>query len=170
MGFTPLEGLVMGTRSGDMDPALVSYLARKENVDAAEVETWLNKRSGLLGLSGRSNDMRELTAAYNTDLRARLAIDVFCYRARKYVGAYFAALDGAAEGLIFSGGIGENSSLVRREICRGMEWCGLILDENTNAKVAGRDGRISARNSKRQIFVIHTDEEALIARDVAAIV
>ncbi len=170
MGFTPLEGLVMGTRSGDMDPALVSYLARKENVDAAEVETWLNKRSGLLGLSGRSNDMRELTAAYNTDPRARLAIDVFCYRARKYVGAYFAALDGGAEALIFSGGIGENSSLVRREICRGMEWCGLILDENTNAKVAGRDGRISARNSGRQIFVIHTDEEALIARDVAAIV
>jgi len=170
MGFTPLEGLVMGTRSGDMDPALVSYLARKENVDAAEVESWLNKRSGLLGLSGRSNDMRELTAAYNTDPRARLAIDVFCYRARKYVGAYFAALEGAAEALIFSGGIGENSSLVRREICRGMEWCGLTLDENTNAKVAGRDGRISERNSRRQIFVIHTDEEALIARDVAAVV
>jgi acetate kinase len=170
MGFTPLEGLVMGTRSGDMDPALVSYLARKENVDAAEVESWLNKRSGLLGLSGRSNDMRELTAAYNTDPRARLAIDVFCYRARKYVGAYFAALEGAAEALIFSGGIGENSSLVRREICRGMEWCGLTLDENTNAKVAGRDGRISARNSGRQIFVIHTDEEALIAREVAAVI
>jgi len=170
MGFTPLEGLVMGTRSGDMDPALVSYLARKENVDAAEVESWLNKRSGLLGLSGRSNDMRELTAAYYKDPRARLAIDVFCYRARKYVGAYFAALEGAAEALIFSGGIGENSSLVRREICRGMEWCGLRLDETTNAKVAGRDGRISARNSGRQIFVIHTDEEALIARDVAAVV
>jgi len=170
MGFTPLEGLVMGTRSGDMDPALVSYLARKENVDAAEVESWLNKRSGLLGLSGRSNDMRELTAAYNTDPRARLAIDVFCYRARKYVGAYFAALEGAAEALIFSGGIGENSSLVRREICRGMQWCGLILDENTNAKVAGRDGRISARNSVRQIFVIHTDEEALIAREIAAVI
>ena len=170
MGFTPLEGLVMGTRSGDMDPALVSYLARKENVDAAEVESWLNKRSGLLGLSGRSNDMRELTAAYNTDPRARLAIDVFCYRARKYVGAYFAVLEGAGEALIFSGGIGENSTLVRREICRGMEWCGLTLDENTNAKVAGRDGRISARNSKRQIFVIHTDEEALIARDVAAVI
>ena len=170
MGFTPLEGLVMGTRSGDMDPALVSYLARKENVDAAEVESWLNKRSGLLGLSGRSNDMRELTAAYNTDPRARLAIDVFCYRARKYVGAYFAALEGAAEALIFSGGIGENSSLVRREICRGMEWCGLTLDENTNAKVAGRDGRISERNSRRQIFVIHTDEEALIAREVAAVI
>lgn len=170
MGFTPLEGLVMGTRSGDLDPALVTYLARKENVDATEVESWLNKRSGLLGLSGRSNDMRELTAAYNTDPRARLAIDVFCYRARKYVGAYFAVLEGAAEALLFSGGIGENSALVRREICRGMEWCGLTLDDTMNAKVSGRDGRISARNSERQIFVIHTDEEALIARDVAAMV
>lgn len=170
MGFTPLEGLVMGTRSGDLDPALVSYLARKEKVNAAEIEDWLNHRSGLLGLSGLSNDMRELTAAYNTDPRARLAIDVFCYRARKYVGAYFAALEGAAEALIFSGGIGENSTLVRREICRGMEWCGLTLDDVMNAKVSGRDGRISARNSERQIFVIHTDEEALIAREVAAMV
>ena len=170
MGFTPLEGLVMGTRSGDLDPALVSYLARKEKVNAAEIEDWLNHRSGLLGLSGLSNDMRELTAAYNTDPRARLAIDVFCYRARKYVGAYFAALEGAAEALIFSGGIGENSALVRREICRGMEWCGLTLDDTMNAKVSGRDGRISARNSERQIFVIHTDEEALIAREVAAMV
>jgi acetate kinase len=170
MGFTPLEGLVMGTRSGDLDPALVSYLARKEKVDAAEIEDWLNHRSGLLGLSGLSNDMRELTAGYNTDPRARLAIDVFCYRARKYVGAYFAALEGAAEALIFSGGIGENSALVRREICRGMEWCGLTLDDTMNAKVSGCDGRISARNSERQIFVIHTDEEALIAREVAAMV
>ena len=170
MGFTPLEGLVMGTRSGDLDPALVSYLARKEKVDAAEIEDWLNHRSGLLGLSGLSNDMRELTAAYNTDARARLAIDVFCYRARKYVGAYFAALEGAAEALIFSGGIGENSALVRREICRGMEWCGLTLDDTMNAKVSGCDGRISARNSERQIFVIHTDEEALIAREVAVMV
>ena len=98
MGFTPLEGLVMGTRSGDLDPALVSYLARKENVEAAEIETWLNKRSGLLGLSGLSNDMRELTAVYPTNPRARLAVDVFCYRARKYIGAYLAVLEGEAGG------------------------------------------------------------------------
>jgi acetate kinase len=97
MGFTPLEGLVMGTRSGDLDPALVTFLARKEQVDAAAVESWLNTGSGLLGLSGISDDMRELTAAYRTDPRARLAIDVFCYRARKYLGAYLAVLGGAAQ-------------------------------------------------------------------------
>ena len=116
MGFTPLEGLVMGTRSGDLDPALVSYLARKENVDAAEVESWLNNHSGLLGVSGLSSDMRELTAAYHKNARARLAVDLFCYRARKYIGAYLAAL-GGAEALIVSGGIGENSALVRKMIC-----------------------------------------------------
>ena len=110
MGFTPLEGLVMGTRSGDLDPALVSYLARKENVDAEEIERWLNERSGLRGMSGISSDMRELIAAYENDLRARLAVEVFCYRARKYLGAYLAAL-GGADAVVFSGGIGENAPL-----------------------------------------------------------
>jgi acetate kinase len=170
MGFTPLEGLVMGTRSGDLDPALVSYLARKEQVDAAEVESWLNKRSGLLGLSGLSNDMRELTAAYQTNPRARLAIDVFCYRARKYMGAYLAVLEGRAEAVIFSGGIGENSPLVRKNILGGMEWCGLNLDGAGNEGVIGRDGRISAAQSKLDVFVIHTDEETVIARETARVV
>lgn len=170
MGFTPLEGLVMGTRSGDLDPALVSYLARKENVDAAEVEDWLNHRSGLLGLSGISNDMRELTAAYGENPRARLAVDVFCYRARKYLGAYLAVLDGSAEVVVFSGGIGENSALVRREICRGMEWCGLDLDAAVNEAVAGRDCRISADGSELEVWVIHTDEESIIAQETAGIV
>ncbi len=170
MGFTPLEGLVMGTRSGDLDPALVSYLACKEQVDAAEVESWLNKRSGLLGLSGLSNDMRELTAAYHTNPRARLAIDVFCYRARKYMGAYLAVLEGRAEAVIFSGGIGENSPLVRKNLLGGMEWCGLILDDAGNERVIGRDGRISAAQSKLDVFVIHTDEEAIIARETAGVV
>ena len=170
MGFTPLEGLVMGTRSGDVDPALVSYLARKEQVDAAEIENWLNKRSGLLGLSGLSNDMRELTAAYPNDPRARLAIDVFCYRARKYMGAYLAVLEGRAEAVIFSGGIGENSPLVRKNILDGMEWCGLTLDDAGNESVIGRDGRISAAQSKLAVFVIHTDEEAIIARETARLI
>ena len=120
MGFTPLEGLVMGTRSGDLDPALVSYLARKENVGAEEVERWLNERSGLRGMSGISNDMRELIAAYENDLRARLAVEVFCYRARKYLGAYLAAL-GGADAIVFSGGIGENAPLVREKICERMD-------------------------------------------------
>lgn len=168
MGFTPLEGLVMGTRSGDLDPALVSYLAHKEGVTADEVEKWLNQRSGLLGLSGLSNDMRELTAGYEKNHRARLAVDVFCHRARKYLGAYLAAL-GGAEAVIFSGGIGENSPLVRKNILNGMEWCGLRLDDAENARVIGRDGRLSEAQSKVNIFVVHTDEEAIIAREAARI-
>ena len=170
MGFTPLEGLVMGTRSGDLDPALFSYLARKESVDAAEIEKWLNQRSGLLGVSGISNDMRELTAAYGSNSRARLAVDVFCHRARKYLGAYLAVLGGAAEAVIFSGGIGENSALVRREIVSRMEWCGLSLDEGANENVIGRDGKISALSSKLDVYVIHTDEEVIIARATAKLV
>jgi len=170
MGFTPLEGLVMGTRSGDIDPALVSYLARKEQVDAAEVESWLNKRSGLLGLSGISNDMRELTAAYSTHARARLAIDVFCYRARKYLGAYLAALGGAAQAVIFSGGIGENAPLVRKQIVGGMKWCGVDIEGTANEAVVGRDGKISSSQSTLDVFVIHTDEEAVIARETARVV
>src|SRR3990170_318134 len=169
MGFTPLEGLVMGTRSGDLDPALVSYLAHKEGVTAVDIEDMLNKRSGLLGLSGLSNDMRELTAAYDENPRARLAVDVFCYRARKYLGAYLAAL-GGAEAVIFSGGIGENSPLVRKNILSGMEWCGLRLDDAENARVIGRDGRLSEAQSKLDIFVVHTDEEAIIARETARII
>jgi acetate kinase len=170
MGFTPLEGLVMGTRSGDLDPALVTYLARKENVEAAVIESWLNKRSGLLGLSGLSNDMRELTAAYVANPRARLAVDAFSYRARKYLGGYLAVLDGAAEAVIFSGGIGENSPLVRNKILSGMEWCGLHLDDAANETVIGRDGIISAGHSTIAVCVIHTDEEAIIARETARIV
>ena len=169
MGFTPLEGLVMGTRSGDLDPALLNYLARKEGVGAVDIEDMLNKRSGLLGLSGLSNDMRELTAAYDENPRARLAVDVFCYRARKYLGAYLAAL-GGAEAVIFSGGIGENSPLVRKNILSGMEWCGLRLDDAENARVIGRDGRLSEAQSKLDIFVVHTDEEAIIARETARII
>jgi acetate kinase len=166
MGFTPLEGLVMGTRSGDIDPALVDYLAQKEGVSAAEIESWLNKRSGLLGLSGLSQDMRELTAAYESNSRARLAIDVFCHRARKYLGAYLALL-GGAEAVVFSGGIGENSPLVREKICAGMEWCGLKLDVRLNATAPAHDWRIAAEDAKIITYVVHTDEEGIIARETA---
>jgi acetate kinase len=169
MGFTPLEGLVMGSRSGDLDPSLVAYLAEKEDLDFGAVEELLNKRSGLLGLSGISSDMRELTAAYGADARARLAIDAFCYRARKYVGAYFAALDGAAA-IVFSGGIGEHSVLVRQKICATMDWCGLSLDERANAGVAGLDTRISEEQSTVQAFVVHTNEELIIARETARLI
>jgi acetate kinase len=167
MGFTPLEGLVMGTRSGDIDPAVVPFLARKEGVSADEVESWLNKRSGLLGLSGISNDVRELTAAYNEDPGARLAVDVFCYHARKYLGAYLAAL-GGADAVVFSGGIGENSPLVRAKICADMDWCGLRLDSAANAAVLGTDGCI-APQSALKAYVVHTDEETIIARETARV-
>jgi len=164
MGFTPLEGLVMGTRSGDLDPALVNYLARKEKVDAAEVERWLNHRSGLLGLSGRSNDMRELLSVYETDARARLAVDVFCYRARKYLGAYLAAL-GGADAVVFSGGIGENAPAVREKICAGMDWCGLSLDQEKNSGAVGTESLISSAGGRVHVYVIPSDEEAIIARE-----
>jgi len=169
MGFTPLEGLIMGTRSGDLDPALVSFLARKESVDAAEIEDWLNQRSGLVGLSGISSDMRELTAAYEKQPRARLAVDAFCYRARKYLGAYLAAL-GGAEAVIFSGGIGENSSSVRAKICSEMEWCGLRLESAANEAVRGKDEIISSVASSLKVAVIHTDEEMIIARETVRLI
>lgn len=164
MGFTPLEGLVMGTRAGDLDPALVGYLATKEGVPPAEVERWLNERSGLLGLSGHSADMRDLLAREQSDPRARLAVEVFCYRARKYLGAYLAVL-GGADAVIFTGGIGEHAPEVRARICAGMEWCGLVLDLAQNAHVIGKEGCISTAASAIRAFVIPTDEEAIIARD-----
>ena len=169
MGFTPLEGLVMGTRSGDLDPALVSYLAQEEKVNASEVEHWLNKRSGLLGISGLSSDMRELMGAYDVNPRARLAVEVFCYRARKYLGAYLAVV-GGAEAVIFSGGIGENSPVVREKICQNMEWCGLKLDLPANSKITGKDGRVSLGDSRLNAFVVHTDEELIIARETAHLI
>jgi acetate kinase len=166
MGFTPLEGLVMGTRSGDLDPALVAHLARQEGID--EVEGLLNTGSGLLGVSGISSDMRELIALYEKNRRARLAIDLFCYRARKYLGAYLAALEGA-DAVVFSGGIGEHIPLVRRKICAGMEWCGLVLDEHQNDSVIASEGRVSTAEARIQVFVIPSDEEAVIARATASL-
>jgi acetate kinase len=166
MGFTPLEGLVMGTRSGDLDPALVAHLARHEGID--EIENLLNTGSGLLGVSGISSDMRELIAVYKEYPRARLAIDVFCYRARKYLGAYLAALQGA-DAVVFSGGIGEHLPLIRKEMCGGMEWCGLILDERQNGSVIGNEGRISTAEARIEVFVIPSDEEAVIARATASL-
>ena len=169
MGFTPLEGLVMGTRSGDLDPALVNFLAVKEGVDAAAVDHWLNKCSGLLGLSGLSSDMRELLAAYDNDSRARFAVELFCYRARKYLGAYLAAL-GGAQAVIFSGGIGENTSVVREKICAGMDWCGLVLDKNKNSATVGTEACISAPEARVAAYVIPSDEGAIIARETARLV
>jgi acetate kinase len=168
MGFTPLEGLVMGTRSGDLDPTVVSHLVRKEGVSVDEVETWLNTRSGLQGVSGRSNDMRELLEHSDHDVRARLAIELFCYRARKYIGAYLAVL-GRASALVFSGGIGEHSAAIRAKICAGMEWCGLAVDSARNAAIQGSEGLLSSADARIHVYVIPSDEEILIARDTAEI-
>lgn len=167
MGLTPLEGLVMGTRAGDIDPAIIDFIMAKEGLTSQETETLLNKQSGLLGISGLTNDMRELLdeAHENDDRRARLAIGIFCYRARKYIGAYLAAM-GGADAVIFTGGIGENSAEVRASICRGLEWMGLELDAERNvAHTGGREGLISSDGARLAAYVIPTDEELLIARD-----
>jgi len=171
MGMTPLEGLVMGTRAGDLDPAIVSVIARKEGMSSSDVDTLLNTQSGLLGISGLTNDMRELQAELkeHDDRRVKLAVEIFCYRARKYIGAYLAAM-GGADALVFTGGIGENSPDVRARICGGMEWAGLNLDEAKNREMVGREGLISAEDSKLQAYAIPTDEELLIARDTVRVI
>lgn len=168
MGFTPLEGLVMGTRSGDLDPAVVGYLARKQGVPVETIEEWLNRRSGLLGLSGLTHDMRQLLAEESSHPGARHAIDVFCYRARKYIGAYLAVL-GGAQAVLFTGGIGANSSEIRARICRGMEWCGLRIDPQLNAMVVGREGCISLEHTELAAYVIPADEEQVIAHETVRV-
>ena len=168
MGFTPLEGLVMGTRSGDLDPSIVDLIGAKEGLSAHEVETLLNKQSGLLGISGLTDDMRELLAEAHEhdDRRARLAIEIFCYRARKYIGSYLAAMNGA-DAIVFTGGIGENSAEIRAKICGELGWLGVELDAELNSK---NDVKISAGSSRVAVYVIPTNEELLIARDTVRVV
>ena len=162
----------MGTRSGDVDPSIVSYLSEREKVEPAEVERWLNQRSGLLGVSGRSNDMRELlrAAQQEQDRSAEFAIDLFCYRVRKYVGSYLAVL-GGAEAVVFGGGIGENAPEVRRRICRNMEWCGMSLHPDRNEAAVGLNSgsaaKISSDDSRLAVFVVAADEETWIAKETA---
>ena len=172
MGLTPLEGLVMGTRSGDIDASVVDFIGSKEGLSAAEVESLLNKQSGLLGISGLTDDMRELLAEAheNDDRRARLAVEIFCYRARKYIGAYLAAMNGA-DAIVFTGGIGQNSPEVRAKICEGLAWLGIQIDATRNtAHTSGREGQISAEDSRVGVYVIPTNEELLIARDTVRVV
>ena len=172
MGFTPLEGLVMGTRSGDIDAALLDYIGAKEGLTLPQVEALLNKQSGLLGISGLTNDMRDLLAEAheNQDRRAKLAIEIFCYRARKQIGAYLAAL-GGADAIVFGGGIGENAPEIRARICEGLEWAGLSINTAVNEQlVGGRDGRFSNDGSRLEAWVVPTDEELLIARDTFRVI
>lgn len=171
MGMTPLEGLVMGTRSGDLDPAIGNLIASKEGMSPTEVDGLLNTQSGLLGISGLTNDMRGLLSELkeHDDRRVRLAVEVFCYRARKYIGAFLACM-GGADAIVFTGGIGENSPEVRARICAGMDWAGLKLDDVRNQEMIGREGRISTDDCKLQAFAIPTDEELLIARDTVRVI
>ena len=169
MGLTPLEGLVMGTRSGDIDPAIMEYIAKKEDLDIAGVMNVLNKKSGLEGISGLSSDFRDLTAgAKEGNKRAIAAIEVFCYRVAKYVGSYAAAMNGV-DAIAFTAGIGENVGLVREKVCSYLGYLGITLDAEANAK-SGDDCVISAADSKVKVAVIPTNEELAIARETVALV
>ena len=162
MAFTPAAGLVMSTRSGDVDPGLVSFLARSEQMTAAQFDQMVNHESGLLGVSETSSDMRDLLARETEDVRAAEAVALFCYQAKKWIGAYAAVL-GGIDTLVFAGGIGENAPLVRTRICEGLSFLGIELNESRNAEAAGV---ISTDASRATVRVIRTDEELMIARSV----
>ncbi len=170
MGFTPLEGLVMGSRSGDLDPAILLHVMTKEELGASELNALLNKHSGLLGVSGLSNDMRKLLEAEaEGNARARLAVELFCYRLRKYVGAYVGVL-GGVDALVFTGGIGENAPSVRARSLLGLCAMGIAIDPERNAEARGVEAELSPQGSACSVQVIPTNEELLIARDTYRIV
>ncbi|MFL0249890.1 acetate/propionate family kinase [Clostridium neuense] len=170
MGFTPLAGLVMGTRSGDIDPAIVSFMIKELNMTPEEVDTTLNKKSGILGLSEIGSDMRDIKKGVREDNpRAKLVFNVFHYRIKKFIGAYAAAMNGL-DCLVFTGGIGENSPENRHEICKDMDFLGIKADEEKNKEAIGIDTDISAKDSKVKVLVIPTNEELMIARDTKEIV
>ncbi|MDD3751113.1 MAG: acetate kinase, partial [Tissierellia bacterium] len=164
MGMTPLEGLVMGTRCGDIDPAIVTFLMDKQDMTAEQVDNLMNKKSGVLGISGVSNDFRDIEAeAEKGNKRAQLALDKFAYTVKKYIGSYAAAM-GGLDYIVFTAGLGENSSSARKEICDGLEFLGVEIDDEKN-KTRGKEAEISKDGSKVKVFVIPTNEEVVIARD-----
>jgi acetate kinase len=165
MGFTPAAGLVMSTRSGDLDPGLLSFMARREQMTPSQFDRMVNHESGLLGVSETSSDLRDLLAQETGDVRAAEAVALFCYQAKKWIGS-FAAVLGGLDTLVFAGGIGENASLVRRRICDGLGFLGIELDKARNAENAGV---ISTDDSRATVRVIHTDEEQMIARSVCRV-
>jgi acetate kinase len=172
MGMTPLEGLVMGTRCGDIDPTIIEYLIHKEGTTLDEIFSTLNKRSGVLGISGLTNDMRDLLEEWHEhdDRRANLAIDMFCNRIKKYIGAYLAEMNGA-DAICFTGGIGENAIEIRKRICAEMEFFGIELDDELNNKAyGGKEMVISRPNSRVEVYVIPTNEELILARDTLRVV
>ncbi|GGJ12084.1 acetate/propionate family kinase [Paenibacillus hunanensis] len=165
MGMTPLEGLMMGTRSGDLDPAIVPYVMNKEELTVSEVNSMLNKHSGLLAISGISSDMREITDGLEKgDSHAKLAFEMYEYRLRKYIGSYAAAMNGV-DVLVFTAGVGENSAIVRKAVCENLSYLGVEIDEELNKIRSGDARRISTPNSKVEVLVVPTNEELVIARD-----
>ncbi|MFO7151669.1 MAG: acetate kinase [Bacillota bacterium] len=169
MGFTPLEGIIMGTRSGNMDPYLPLFVMEKEGIPLEKMNEYLNKKCGVLGISGVSSDFRDLEeAASEGNRRAKLALEMFAYQAKKYIGAYAAAMNGL-DAVVFTGGIGENSSLMRKMICEDMDYFGIKIDEKKN-NVRGKEADISAEGSKTKVLVIPTNEELMIARDTVALI
>ena len=169
MGFTPLEGLVMGTRSGDIDPAAVDYLRVKVGLKPEEVVNYLNKKCGMLGISGVSSDMRDCTEAMRSgNERAKLAIEMVAYRVKKYIGSYIAVL-GGVDAIVFTGGIGENAAHVRAMVMENMDYCGANFDVKKNAEYKGGIGEISADGSKVKVLVVPTNEELSIARETKAL-
>jgi acetate kinase len=169
MGLTPLEGLVMGTRTGDLDPAILFYLG-DNGYDIATLNRICNTKSGLIGISGSSNDLRTLgEKAAGGDARARLAIDVFCYHVKKYIGAYLAVL-GAVDAVVWTGGIAEHGWRIRAQCCEGLSELGIVLDPHRNAEVVGREGEIQTACSRVRLLVIPTDEEGVIAADTYELV
>ncbi len=169
MGLTPLEGLMMGTRCGDIDPAIVPFLMKHENLSASEIDTIMNKKSGLLGISGKTSDMREIQDLIDAgDERAKLAQKMYYYRLRKYIGTYAAAM-GGVDIVLFTGGVGENKFDCREEACRGLEFMGIKLDLEKN-KVTRDEAIISTPDSRVTVCVIPTDEELMIATDTLALV
>jgi len=170
MGLTPLEGLMMGTRGGDMDPALPLFLMENFSMSLKDVNALLNKKSGILGVSGKCNDMRELHVLIEQgDEDAKLALQMYCYRLKKYIGSYVAAM-GGLDALVFTGGIGENDEFVREYSTDGLEWLGIKLDKKLNLELNRREAKISASDSKVPIFIIPTNEELVIALDTEKII
>lgn len=170
MGFTPLEGLIMGTRCGDVDPAMPLFVMEKEKMTPEQCDSLMNKESGLKGVTGISPDMRDLIQAYQKgNDRARLALEMYCYRIKKYVGMYAAAMNGV-DIIVFTGGIGENATVIRSMCCKDLNKFGLKFDEKNNKKIKGKEGVISLPNSKVLVVCIPTNEELVIARDTAAII
>ena len=171
MGLTPLEGLVMGTRSGDIDPAIMEFIAKKENLDIEGVMEVLNKKSGVFGISGGlSSDFRDLTDAMNAgDKKAKIAMDVFSYRVAKYIGSYAAAMNGVDD-IVFTAGIGENDDYVRQEVCKYLGYLGVDFDFEVNTGLRGKEAELTKEGSKVKVFVIPTNEELAIARETLELV